>query len=167
MHLVCILYGIHGIKPVHGLHRFHGLHSFPCLHGLALGLVHLQKYTNKKMKQKRKGMTLVAWLVLTLVTSRCMQGMVNTNTWGCKQTCVSTCMGWINLHAMQTYMVYINIHIGDLAFMLFFMVTMALVSWHTLCSGSTTGAGAWIPAAKNKFNNAKHEALSAGAWKPT
>ena len=75
---------------------------------------------------------MVAWLVLTLVTSRCMQGMVNTNTWGCKQTCVSTCMGWINLHAMQTYMVYINIHIGDLAFMLFFMVTMALVSWHTL-----------------------------------
>jgi hypothetical protein len=55
-------------------------------------------------------MTLVALLVLLWVTSRCMQGMVNTNTWGGKQTCLSTCMGWLNLHGMQTYMVYINIH---------------------------------------------------------
>ena len=60
-----------------------------------------------KTQQNCWAITRVALLALPWVTSRCMQGLVKTNTWGRKHTCLSTCMGWLNLNGMQTYLVYI------------------------------------------------------------
>jgi hypothetical protein len=53
--------------------------------------------------------------------------------------------------------------------MVFFMGAMALVCWHRLWWKQCRRWSYWSfdPSKKRTMNKAEHEALSAGAWKPT